>query len=313
MTKGRAVLAFVLGVLCVMPVTYLFGLSFVERWGTTELLPGALTLRWWRSLVGGDLGASLGVSVAVSLLVALVSTVGGFAAARFVAYSPRRRWWLFVAYAPFVLSPVMLGVCLMYLYLRLGLAGHVVGVVAAQTIFALGFSTVFFTAFWTEKVRAYEGLAATLGAGRRLTLARVLLPLARGLLVLCFFQAFLLSWFQYGLTLLVGQGKVQTLPLKVFNYLNEANPYVAALAACLLILPPVVTPRAQPAVGAPSGSRCTVKRQTHGTRLTARVTRASFSAEAAMLETAHGILERPLGAWYVDVRRHSDGAAHFVV
>ena len=114
------------------------------------------------------------------------------------------------------------------------------GVVLAQTLFALGFSTVFLTAFWTERVAGYEALAQTLGATRGRVVWRVLVPLARGLLVLCFFQTFLVSWFQYGLTLLIGQGKVQTLPLKVFAYLNEANPYVAALAACLLVAPPFV-------------------------------------------------------------------------
>lgn len=240
MNRLRTLLLGLVGALCILPVAYLVLLSLVERWTPDRLVPDAFTLRWWATLLGSDLGESLALSVLVSALVALVATVGGFAAARFVAYSPRRRLWLFVAYAPFVLSPVILGVCLMYLYLRLGVAGTATGVVLAQTVFTLGFATVFFVAFWTARIRDYEQLAATLGAGRSAALVRVLLPLGRGMLALCFVQAFLLSWFQYGLTLLVGQGKVQTLPLKVFNYLNEANPYVAALAACLLIGPPLV-------------------------------------------------------------------------
>ncbi len=234
----RLIAAFV-GTLCVLPVAYLFGLSFVARWPAETLLPQAFTLAWWRQVAGGEMGASLLLSFGVSLLVAVVSTAGGFAASRFVQYARQRRRWLFVAYAPFVLSPVILGVCLMHLYLRLGLAGGVAGVVLAQVLFTLGFSTVFFTAFWSGRVQQYESLARTMGAGGFYTLARVTLPLARGFLVLCLFQTFLISWFQYGLTLLVGQGKVQTLPLKVFGYLNEANPYVAALAACLLVLPPL--------------------------------------------------------------------------
>lgn len=240
MKRLRLLLAAVVGVLCVLPVAYLILLSFVARWPAGQLLPEALTGAWWRQIAGGDLGPSLLLSAGVSALVALISTVGGFCAARFVQYARRRRLWLFVAYAPFVLSPVLLGVCLMHLYLRLGLAGRVAGVVLAQVLFTLGFSTVFFTAFWSERTQQFEGLARTLGATGTQTLVRVLVPLARGLLVLCFFQTFLLSWFQYGLTLLVGQGKVQTLPLKVFNYLNEASPYVAALAACLLVLPPLL-------------------------------------------------------------------------
>ena len=58
--------------------------------------------------------------------------------------------------------------------------------------------------------------------------------------MVCFFQTFLISWFQYGLTLLVGSGKVETLPLKVYDYVSEANLGYAAVAGCLLVLPPVL-------------------------------------------------------------------------
>jgi len=53
------------------------------------------------------------------------------------------------------------------------------------------------------------------------------------MLLLCFFQTFLLSWFQYGLTMLVGGGQVKTLPLKVYDFVWEANVFYAALASCL--------------------------------------------------------------------------------
>jgi putative spermidine/putrescine transport system permease protein len=68
----------------------------------------------------------------------------------------------------------------------------------------------------------------------------VLLPLSREVLQLGFLQTFLLSWFQYGLTLLIGAGKVQTLTLRVYSLVGEANPAYAAVASCLLVAPPAV-------------------------------------------------------------------------
>lgn len=240
MNRSARLLALFVGTLCVLPVAYVLLLSMVERWSALVPFPEVVSLRWWREIGARGLSESLVLSMVLSAGVATVATAGGFAAARFVRYARRPRLWLFVAYAPFVLSPVLVGVCLMYLYLRLGVAGTVAGVMLAQFAFALGFATVFFTSFWSGRVRDYEGLAQTLGASPLDVLWRVSWPLARGLVLLCFFQTFLLSWFQYGITLLVGQGKVQTLPLRVFNHLNEANPYVAAVAACLLVLPPVL-------------------------------------------------------------------------
>ena len=138
------------------------------------------------------------------------------------------------------MSPVILGVCLMYLYLKAGIAGTVYGVAAAQLIFAFGFSIVFFSGFWNSRLRALEDLVLTLGGSPWQAFTHALLPLSKGMLLICFFQTFLISWFQYGLTLLVGSGQVQTLPIKVFDYINEADFYLAAVAACLLVLPPAL-------------------------------------------------------------------------
>jgi putative spermidine/putrescine transport system permease protein len=72
------------------------------------------------------------------------------------------------------------------------------------------------------------------------TFGKVLLPLAKGMLIICFFQTFLLSWFEYGLTSIIGLGKIQTLTIKVFMYIKEANYFYGALSSCLLVLPPVI-------------------------------------------------------------------------
>lgn len=56
----------------------------------------------------------------------------------------------------------------------------------------------------------------------------------------CFFQIFVFSWFDFGLTQVIGQGRVSTLSLTVWQYLAEADPYIAAAGSCLLLLPPAL-------------------------------------------------------------------------
>ena len=87
---------------------------------------------------------------------------------------------------------------------------------------------------------SFEQLISTLGGNTWQAYTRVLFPMAKGAIMTCFFQIFLISWFEYGLTALVGVGKVQTLTLKVFQYVNEANIFFAALASCLLVFPPLL-------------------------------------------------------------------------
>jgi putative spermidine/putrescine transport system permease protein len=128
----------------------------------------------------------------------------------------------------------------MYLFLTMDLAGSIPGVILAHVMFAYGFSIIFFNAFWNARLKAMEDLVYTLGGTSAEAYRKVLLPVSTETLLICFFQTFLISWFQYGLTLLVGAGKVQTLPLKVFDFVNEANMYYAALASCLIVVPPLV-------------------------------------------------------------------------
>jgi putative spermidine/putrescine transport system permease protein len=178
-------------------------------------------------------------SSALSGTVALLSTAAAFLTAHYVAYHRRRTQLLIAAYLPYVMSPVVLGVCILYLYLRLGIDGTFFGVVLAQTILAFSFGIIFFVDFWNEQKLALEQLVYTLGGSAFDAYRRVLLPISRDALVLCFFQCFLISWYQYGLTLLIGGGRIQTLSTRVFDFVAEANLQYAAVSSVLLVLPPL--------------------------------------------------------------------------
>lgn len=225
---------------CVLPFAYLAALSLAGSWPFPNLLPASWTFDRWQGLLGGEGGllASLARSLALSAAVAALSTGLGFFTSRAVAEHPRRRLLLFLAYLPFVFSPAILATCLLYVFLRLHLAGTWAGVALAQTILCYSFAIVFFQGFWNAEKRALGDLVATLGGSPWQLYRRVYLPLGAEMLRLAFCQTFLLSFFQYGSTVLIGAGSVKTLPLAVYHFVGEANPGYAAVAGCLLILPP---------------------------------------------------------------------------
>ncbi len=238
---ARRVLAWAVGTACVLPFVYLLVLSFARRWTFPHLRPEVLDAAAWARVNAGTegLGGSLLLSLALSLTVAALSTTAGFITGRVIGYDRHRDRWLLLAYAPFVLSPAILGVCLLYVFLRLGLAGGFAGVVAGQFLFAYAFDVVLFSGFWNAEVRALEDLVYTLGGSVMQAYRRALLPMSRGVLLVGFFQSFLLSWFDYGLTLILGSGRVQTLTVRVFEYLGAGNFPLAAVSACLLVFPPL--------------------------------------------------------------------------
>lgn len=224
------------------PVAFLLLLSISASWIFPDVLPESLTFQRWISLVNGnnDLFRSLVLSLGIAFSVATISTFGGFYTSKHLAYHPKRSLWMRLSYFPFVLSPIIYAALLYFYFIRAGLTGNMSGVILGQLLIAFPYSVILFSGFWSNRVHNMEQLVKTLGGSRWQTYRRVLLPMAQGLLLVCFFQTFLISWFEYGLTTLIGVGKVQTLTLKVFQYINEANFYNAALSSSLLVLPPII-------------------------------------------------------------------------
>ena len=242
MSRSARVLAAVVAMLFSAPLLFLGLLSIAGPWSFPALLPESVRFdRWVHLLTGeGDLLASASRSFVLASTVGLLSTTLGLFTARAVASHRYKRGLLLAAYLPLAISPVIMGVCLLFLAIRLRLVATLFGVILAHVIFGYAFAVVIWIPFWNAEKRAYSDLVRTLGGRSRDFYWRVLLPLSRGPFVVCFFQTFLISWFQYGLTLLVGSGKVETLPLKVYDYVAEANIGYAAVAGCLLVLPPIL-------------------------------------------------------------------------
>ncbi len=225
--------------LLALPLLVLAGLSAARGWAFPDILPRAWELDALRGLFSGgsSLGSSLVISASLSGAVALASSLTGALAGRFIVARRRPERLRTLALVPFTASPVILGVCLLWVFLKLGLTESPAGVGLAQFALASSFAVVFFADFWRGPLRDLEGAARSLGAGPGALYARILWPLSRRAFALCFLQTFLLSWFQYGLTWLIGGGKVATLTVRVFEYLGEANLRYAATAALVLLIP----------------------------------------------------------------------------
>jgi putative spermidine/putrescine transport system permease protein len=225
-----------------LPLVYLAVLAVSDAWQAPRLWPEALRFDRLRSVLGGSTGllGSLTLSLAIALVVATGSTALGFITSRHLASARRMSLWLVMAYIPFAISPVVLATCLLFFFIKAQLSGTLLGVVLAQSMLAYSFASVLLLGLWNPHKRGLEAVARTLGANPRQVWLQVLLPACLPLLRVCFFQTFLISWAQYGMTLMIGAGRVRTLPLRVFDYALEADPAYAAVAALLLILPPLL-------------------------------------------------------------------------
>jgi len=125
-------------------------------------------------------------------------------------------------------------------FIRLGLADTRAGVVLAHLIPVTPYAVVLLSGVFGGYDPRTEEVARTLGAGRWATWWRVTLPiLLPGVLVSLAF-AFLVSWSEYLLTLIVGGGQVLTLPLLLFSAAQGGDYALTAALALVFVAPTVL-------------------------------------------------------------------------
>lgn len=224
------------------PFLFLFILSMAGSWSFPVILPASWSLKTWQSLIQLDspVTQSLGISLLISLSVATISTGFGFITSKVIAFHRWRDRLTILSYFPFILSPVIYAACVNYFFIIFGLSGNIFGVVLGQLIIAYPYSVILFSGFWNNRMQRMEQLVYTLGGSAWEAYRNVLIPMAKGMLLVSFFQTYLISWFEYGLTTIIGVGKVQTLTLQVYQFVTEANIFYAALSSFILIIPPAL-------------------------------------------------------------------------
>jgi putative spermidine/putrescine transport system permease protein len=245
LARRAATLAGRLALYCLLagpiPALVLYALS--TRWFFPQLLPAEWSVAPLLRQLGSSqtqeaLAASLltaGVTTALAMLLALPAarTVG---LRRFPGRGPA----LLILFLPTVAPPLAIGMGLNVLFLRLGLAGSVAGVVLSHLVPVLPYAIFALLGVFARYDEGYELQARTLGASPAQMWLRVALPLlGPGIAVAALF-AFLVSWSQYVLTLLIGGGRVITLPVLLFAAVSGGNPTSIAGLALLFAAPPAI-------------------------------------------------------------------------
>lgn len=214
------------------------------RWRYPALLPQQATGRGLRLLTAPQSGVvhglllSLGIAAAVAVLAVLIGLPAGRAIG---LYDFRgRRLVQFLLLAPVIVPGLAVTLGLQVFFIRFGLSDTAAGVVAVQLIPAVPYASIVLSAAFANLDVDYERQARVLGAGPVRVQVCVTLPLLRPAVAVAALFAFLISWSEYILTLLVGGGRVQTLPLLLFAAIGSSDTTAASALALLVIVPPLL-------------------------------------------------------------------------
>jgi putative spermidine/putrescine transport system permease protein len=225
-----------------LPFAVLAVWSFSTRWFYPQLWPEQWGLRAWSYIfgtAGTQIVAGLIQSILVALATAALSLVIGVPAGRALGlYDFKAKDTISVMLMlPVIVPPLCVAMGLHLWFIRLGLAETFIGVVLVHLTFCLPYSVFVMWGVFSNYNPEYENQARSLGATARQTLTKVMLPLTfPGIMVAGLFS-FLLSWSQYLSTLIIGGGKITTLPILLFALMGSGDRPVAAAVSIVFVTP----------------------------------------------------------------------------
>jgi putative spermidine/putrescine transport system permease protein len=228
-----------------LPFVPLLLWSFTDRWFYPDLWPQSWGLRAWHYMIssaGWQVAAAIGHSVVVAAVTAAIAVVIAVPAGRALGlYDFRGKDIVSVLLTlPIIVPPLCVAMGLHLWFIRLGLAETYAGVIGVHLTFCLPYAIFVLWGVFSNYNPDFEDQARSLGASRAAVIVRVMLPMILpGISVAALF-AFLLSWSQYLSTLIIGGGRVTTLPVLLFALMGSGDRPVAAAVSLVFVAPALI-------------------------------------------------------------------------
>lgn len=240
----RIVLAVGIVLWVIVPLLSLIIWAFGAQWFFPALVPEEFSLRAWRYVVSpsANVGEAFLNSLTISISVTLLSVLVGVPAGRALGlhrFRGKRAIELFIL-APLIVPPITVAMGIHVIFIRLGLVDRAIGVILVHLIPTVPYMTVVMRGVFANFERGYEEQARSLGAPPLQVLFRVTLPMILPGIMTGGLFVFLVSWSQYILTLLIGGGRVVTLPVLLFAFASSGDNTVTAAISLIFVAPAIL-------------------------------------------------------------------------
>ncbi|MFV9655596.1 ABC transporter permease [Pseudomonas sp. NY15366] len=231
LTTG-AIAAFLL-----LPIVFIVLLSF----GSSQWLvfpPPGWTLKWYGQFFANPQWmASALTSLKVAVLTTLCAVSLGLPCAFALVRGrfPGREALYALFTLPMIVPLVIIAVAIYALFLKLGYTGTLLAFVISHTIVALPFTIISIINSLKLFDQSIEDAAVICGASRLQAIVKVTFPAIRPGIVAGALFAFLVSWDEVVLSVMMASPELQTLPVKMWSTLRQDLTPVIAVASTLLI------------------------------------------------------------------------------
>lgn len=222
------------------PFLILFLWSFCQSWLAGEVLPSQWGLRGWcfimqpHSKVIHSLFVSISLSTVVTFIALLISIPAGKALALYDF--PGKGIVELLILAPIIVPSIAVGMGIHLTFIKYGLADNFWGVVFVHLTMALPYSVRVFTSIFKAMGTKWDEQSKILKASSWQRFRYITWYFLKPGLITGSALVFNVSFSQYFLTFLIGGGRVVTLPIILFPFVNSGDRVIASVVSIIFII-----------------------------------------------------------------------------
>jgi len=217
---------------------------FAKSWFYPDLFPSAWGTRAWEYIGNPNNQVLEAVvnSVVIAVIVTVISILLGVPAGRALGmYRFKGRGLVeLLILAPSIIPGLAVTMGIHVMFIRLGLADTMFGVILVHLIPTIPYMTISMSGVFANYDPDFEEQAKSLGASTLKTFLLITLPAVFPGIVTGAMFSFLISWGQYLLTVLIGGGRVITLPLLLFSFAASRDNMLTSALSIIFLLPAIL-------------------------------------------------------------------------
>lgn len=238
-SKMTQIIIIIFLLLILIPVATMFVWIFTERWAWPDFVPQVFSLRAVKEIFSRKeaLSAMMGSSILISVAVAVLSVaVGGLTARALTCYDFfGKKVMYFLSMLPFMIPTTVFAMGVQIIFIKMGLNNTVFGVIIAHLMYSLPYAVKLIMDGMEAVGTSLEEQARVLGASPVTAFIKITFPLLLPVLVSAFSMAYVVSFGQYFLTLLIGGGQVKTFAIVMVPYLQGGDRNIACIYSVLFL------------------------------------------------------------------------------
>lgn len=223
----------------ILPLFSIFIWSFTERWAWPDLLPQVFSTRALREIMDKpeELVKMFMSSIFISTVVGVLSVAIGLMTSRALVFYDfkGRKFVHFLTILPFMVPATVFAMGVQMTFIKLGINNTVFGVIVSHLICSLPYAVRLIMDGLSALGPKLEEQARVLGAGPIKAFFSTTFPLMTPIMLSSMSMAYIVSFSQYFLTLLIGGGRVKTFTVVMVPFLTGGDRSIACVYSVLFL------------------------------------------------------------------------------